>query len=118
MGARVRMPDYLTDPELEALWTLADAAAFPTRGEGFGLPVIEALDRGLPVACSDLPVLTEVSGGLAHPFDVDDPAGAARAILAALEEPAGRAAARRAHAATFTWQHAAELTWASYERAL
>jgi glycosyltransferase involved in cell wall biosynthesis len=111
------MPTYLADDELEALWQLANAAAFPTRGEGFGLPVIEALDRGLPVACSDLDVLAEVSGGLSHPFGVDDPAGAARAILAALDEPSDRADARHAHAATYTWERAACRTLDSYERA-
>lgn len=115
---RLRMPDYLADEELEALWQAADAAAFPTRGEGFGLPIIEALDRGLAVACSDIPVLTEVSGGYAHPFGVDDPESCAKAILGALVEPPERAAARRAYAAEFTWKRAAELTWASYERAL
>lgn len=115
---RLRMPGYLDDRELEALWQLADAAAFPTRAEGFGMPVIEALDRGLSVACSDLDVLSEVSGGLAHQFGVDDAEGAAAAILAALAEPPTNAADRRAYAAGFTWEHAAELTWASYERAL
>lgn len=115
---RLRMPAYLADVELEALWQLADAAAFPTRGEGFGLPVIEALDRGLPVACSELDVLTEVSGGLAHPFGVDDPPGAAQAILAALDEPSNRVGARHAHASAFTWERAAALTCASYERAV
>ncbi len=115
---RLRMPDYLSDEELEALWVAADAAAFPTRGEGFGLPVIEALDRGLPVACSDLPVLTEVSGGLAHSFGPDDPAAAAQAILAALNESGIDEAPRRAHAAQFTWERAAQLTRESYERAL
>ncbi|MEN0013397.1 MAG: glycosyltransferase family 1 protein, partial [Solirubrobacteraceae bacterium] len=106
---RVRFLDYVTDAELEALWTIADAAAFPTRGEGFGLPVIEAMDRGLPVACSRIPVLLEVSGGLAHTFDPDDPAEAAAAIDAALVDPtAGEAG--RAHAQQFTWANAAEQT--------
>lgn len=117
---RVRIPDYIADDELEALWKIADVAAFPTLGEGFGLPVIEALDRGLPVACSDLDVLTEVSGGLAHPFDPHDAGGVARAITAAFSEAgdADRASTRRAHAATFTWERAAELTWSSYDRAV
>lgn len=114
---RLQLPNYLGDEELEALWRIADAAAFPTRGEGFGLPVIEALDRGLAVACSDIPVLTEVSGGLAHPFPVDDPEATARAIEAALGDPSDDPA-RHAYASQFTWDRAAELTWDSYDRAI
>lgn len=117
---RVRLPDHVSNDDLEALWKIAHVAAFPTLGEGFGLPVIEALDRGLPVACSDIEVLTEVSGGLAHPFDPHDAAAVAQAITAAFAEAGDpdREAARRAHAATFTWARAAELTWASYGHVL
>src|SRR4029077_8453287 len=97
--------DYVGDAELEALWKLADAAAFPTRGEGFGLPVIEAMDRALPVACSDIPVLQEVAGGHAQLFDPDDRSGAARAIQAALDHPE-LGPAGHAHAAQFTWSNA------------
>ena len=43
--------DYVPDADLEALWALAGCAAFPTRAEGFGLPVLDALRRGVPVAC-------------------------------------------------------------------
>lgn len=114
---KVRFVDYAPDEELEALWTLADVAAFPTRGEGFGLPIVEAMDRGVPVACSDLPVLLEVSGGLATPFDPDDPTGAAAAITQQLQASPDRSALR-AHATQYTWEHAAQLTIDSYERAL
>ena len=80
------------------------------------LPELEALGRGVPVACSDLPVLCEVGGDLPRYFDPDDPRGAARAILAALEEPFDAAAAA-ARAARFSWDAAAEGTYAAYERA-
>jgi glycosyltransferase involved in cell wall biosynthesis len=114
---RVRFVDYAPADELEALWKLASVAAFPTRGEGFGLPIVEAMDRGVPVACSDLPVLLEVSGGLATRFDPDDPAGAAAAITRQLEASPDRAVLR-AHAAQYTWEHAAQLSLGSYERAI
>jgi glycosyltransferase involved in cell wall biosynthesis len=104
---RIRFCDYVPDVELEALWATAGVAAFPTRGEGFGLPVAEALARGVPVACSDLPVLREVGGPHVRTFNPDDVAGCAAAIRAALDEPFDAAAAR-AHAARFTWQAAAE----------
>lgn len=114
---RIRFLDYVTDPELEALWKLASVAAFPTRGEGFGLPVIEAMDRGVPVACSNIAVLQEVAGGLAAHFDPDDPAGAAAAIKQQLDAPPA-ADELTGYASQFTWARAAELSLESYERAI
>ena len=66
LSERVRFLDYVPDAELESLWRLASCVAFPTLGEGFGLPVIEAMARGVPVACSDIPVLREVGGDVAQ----------------------------------------------------
>jgi glycosyltransferase involved in cell wall biosynthesis len=114
---RLQITGYLDDADLEGLWREAACFAFPTRGEGFGLPLVEAMQRGLPVACSDIPVLREVSGGLAHHFDPDDPSAAARAVRAALDD---RAAASRGpeHARRFSWAACARGTYAAYERAL
>ena len=114
---RVSMPGYVPDPDLEGLWRAADAVAFPTLGEGFGLPAVEAMDRGAPVACSDIPVLREVAGDVAHYFDPHDPAAAARAIEAALGDPAAGDRGRE-RAARFTWTAATRATFEAYERAL
>jgi glycosyltransferase involved in cell wall biosynthesis len=114
---RVRFLEFVSDAELEGLWRLADCAAFPTLGEGFGLPVIEAMARGVPVACSDLTVLREVGGDVPHYFPPDDPAAAAAAIQAArADSRAGTAGPRRA--ARFSWDESARLHWEAYERAL
>jgi glycosyltransferase involved in cell wall biosynthesis len=114
---RVRLTGYLTDAELERLWKLADCAAFPTRAEGFGLPVLEAMARGVPVACSDIPVLREVGGDVPEYFDPGDPGAAAAAIRAALADgERGRPGVERA--SRFSWADAARGTMEAYERAL
>ena len=107
--------------ELEGLYALAAAVVLPTRYEGFGLPVLEAMVRGVPVACSDLPVLREVAGPAAIYFDPLVPAEIA-AALGRLLADAGLAQRLRelgaARAAGFSWAAAAEATLASYRRAL
>jgi glycosyltransferase involved in cell wall biosynthesis len=117
VDGRVRFLDYLPDRDLEALWRIANCAAFPTLSEGFGLPVLEAMQRGVPVACSDIPVLREVGGELPFYFDPRDERSAATAISTALRDRS-RTAAGRAHAATFTWERAATGTFEAYERAV
>jgi glycosyltransferase involved in cell wall biosynthesis len=117
LDARVRFLGYESDADLEGLWQTAACAAFPTLGEGFGLPLIEALAHGVPVAASDIPVLREVGGELPHYFDPRDPSDAAQAIRAALlDTDAARLGPARA--AQFTWSKAAHETHEVYERAL
>jgi glycosyltransferase involved in cell wall biosynthesis len=117
VAEHVRFVGYLPDDELEGLWRLASCAAFPTLSEGFGLPVIEAMARGVPVACSDLPVLREVGGEVAHYFPPDDIPAAAAAIEAAWADP-NAARAGRERAARFSWEAAARGTLEAYRRAL
>jgi glycosyltransferase involved in cell wall biosynthesis len=116
-GGRLRLTGYLPDADLERLWLLASCAAFPTRAEGFGLPVLEAMARGVPVACSDIAVLREVGGEVPVYFDPADPSAAAAAIRTVLEDgERGRLGVERA--AGFSWADAARGTMEAYERAL
>ncbi len=115
---RVRLVDYVSDADLEGLWELASCAAFPTLAEGFGLPVVEAMARGVPVAASDLPVLHEVGGEVPHWFDPHDPASAAAAIDAAMRHDERGIQAGRAQAERFSWAATAQATLAVYERVL
>jgi glycosyltransferase involved in cell wall biosynthesis len=117
VAERVRFVDYVPDADLEGLWRLAAVAAFPTRAEGFGLPIVEALARGVRVACSNIPVLREVGGEHVRLFDPDDPADAARTLAAAISD-AGDPRAGRVWAARYTWEAAARGTFAAYERAV
>jgi glycosyltransferase involved in cell wall biosynthesis len=114
---RIRFVDYVPDSDLEGLWRIAAAAAQPTLGEGFGLPVLEALAHGVGLAASDLPVLREVGGELVHYFDPRDPAAAAAAIRAAMDD---REMSERGplRAEDFTWAAAARATYGVYERVL
>lgn len=63
----------LTEVEIRALYSAADALFFPSTGEGFGLPLVEATAHRLPVWCSDLPVHREVLGHTAHFFLTNSP---------------------------------------------
>ena len=108
--------------ELDGLYALAGCVALPTLYEGFGLPVLEAMARGVPVACSDLPVLHEAAGPAAVYFDPHAPADIARGDRARAWQRRPRGAAARAEgivrAAGFSWAAAAEATLESYRRAL
>jgi glycosyltransferase involved in cell wall biosynthesis len=110
----VELPGYLGDAELDALLRGADALVHPSLWEGFGLVVVEAQARGVPVVAARGSSLTEAGGDAAvyvDPLDVD---GIAAGILEALDRREELAAAGRAHAATFSWERAARETVAVY----
>jgi glycosyltransferase involved in cell wall biosynthesis len=118
---RVRFLGWISDAELEGLYDAATCLAFPSLAEGFGLPVLEAMSRGLPVACSSATSLPEVAGEAAVYFDPLDVPAMTGAIAEVLGDPdlRGRlAAAGREQAARFTWERTAGGTRRSYERAL
>jgi len=77
LGANVRLLPYLDDADTTALLEGAEFLVYPSLFEGFGLPVLEAMALGTPVACSDLPALLEVARGAALFFDPEDVPGIA-----------------------------------------
>ena len=80
LEADARFLGWVPTGELEDLYAVASCFVFPSLYEGFGLPVLEAMARGVPVACSDRGSLREVAGDAACLFDPDRPAAIAGAI--------------------------------------
>lgn len=115
----VRSIGYLSDVDLRSVVAGASALVLPSRDEGFGLPVLEALACDVPVVCSDLPALREIAGDHATlvPFGDVEAMGTALTTTLATTPDAPALAARRTHAASFTWRRTAELTVEAYRRA-
>jgi glycosyltransferase involved in cell wall biosynthesis len=121
VSADTRFLDWVPPEELEALYRAATAFVFPSLYEGFGLPVLEAMTRGVPVACSNRGALAEVADDAALTFDPFEPASIAAAIERLLSDAAERERLRqagRANAARFSWSETAAKTLATYETAL
>ena len=117
----VTIPGFVAAEDLEGLYAAATAFLLPSLVEGFGLPVLEAMARGLPVACSRGSAPGEVAGDaglLFDPTSVEEISAATVALLTDAPLRERLAAAGRARAATYTWERCADETLASYRRAL
>jgi glycosyltransferase involved in cell wall biosynthesis len=118
-GVRVELLGHVSDARLRSLYAGASAFIFPSRYEGFGLPVLEAMACGAPVIASDAASIPEAGGDAALYFPVGDPAALAAAIEKVFTdvELAGRlreAGLRRA--AAMSWDITAEQTLSVFER--
>jgi glycosyltransferase involved in cell wall biosynthesis len=117
----VRMPGWVSGGQLEGLWSVTRAFVFPSRYEGFGLPVLEAMARGVPVACSNSSSLPEIVGDAALLFEPGDQRAIADAVRRLLGDDGLRERLRArglVQAERFTWERTARLTLESYGRAL
>ena len=111
-GVEVR--GHVAQAELVSLMQRASALVFPSLYEGFGLPPLEAMACGSPVACSNAGALPETVGDAARLFDPHDPRAIADAVLDVLGDPAPWTERGLARAEQFSWDETARLTDAVY----
>ncbi len=120
-ASRVVLTGWISSADLEALYDLAACCVYPSLLEGFGLPLLEAMARGVPIASADASSLPEVAGDAAELFDGRDVPSIGRAIERLLDDRAhveGLIERGLARVGLFTWERCAAATLASYERAL
>jgi glycosyltransferase involved in cell wall biosynthesis len=119
--SRVLLTGYVPGGDLPALYAGAQALVLPSLYEGFGLPVLEAMACGTPVACSETSSMPEVAGGAALLFEPTRTEGIVDAVREILSDRALQADLRRqglVRAREFSWERAAEETAAVYSSVL
>jgi glycosyltransferase involved in cell wall biosynthesis len=117
---RILLTGLVPGEDLDALYRGADAFCYPSLYEGFGLPVLEAMTRGVPTVISTASSLPEVAGGAAlavHPRSVRELAAALELAMGDRAEAERLSAAGRERASLFSWDQTARLTLKAYEAA-
>jgi glycosyltransferase involved in cell wall biosynthesis len=120
VAPNIVFPPYVDPADLEGLYAAASCFVLPSLNEGFGLPLLEAMCRNIPVACSNVSAMPEIAGEAARYFDPLRPENIAAVLLDLLGDPALASrlvAAGQERARAFSWEATAELTLESYGRA-
>jgi glycosyltransferase involved in cell wall biosynthesis len=115
---RITIAGYVTAEELDTLYRRAGIFAFPSLDEGFGMPVLEAMARGIPVVTSNRSALPEVADHaalLVDPYATEEIAAALRHLAGDADLRKRLAEAGRSRSKMFTWEMAVQRTRAVYE---
>ncbi len=118
LPAGVEARGYVRPEEVAELMQRAAALVFPSLYEGFGLPPLEAMACGCPVACSNAAALPETVGGAARLFDPTDPRAIAEACIEVLDDPGPWVERGIARAGQFSWDATARETDGVYRELL
>ena len=117
----IQVLGYVSDSQLEELYQRASILAFPSLDEGFGMPVLDAMARGVPVLTSNVSAMPEVAGDaalLVDPMDVRSIADGLCRLAADSNLRAGLAQKGIARAKKYTWEKSVEATWKVYQELL
>jgi glycosyltransferase involved in cell wall biosynthesis len=115
---RIQLAGYVSQSELEALYSRASIFALPSLDEGFGIPVLEAMAHGVPVVTSNRSALVELAGDaalLVDPYAVEDLECALDRLINDPDLRARLSDLGRSRAKRYTWDRAAEATYSIYQ---